>query len=110
MNTIVFVILVLATWRISHLLAKEHGPHEILSTLRYCLGVRCEGEPPYAEYGKNVISKMIICVWCNSIWIGLFFTVLYVIWHPIWMIALPFALSAGAVMVDKFVTKETLNG
>jgi len=110
MDIVVFLTLVFATWRIAHLLAEENGPAEIFATLRYWLGVRYTPEPPYTKYGRNMFSKAIICKWCSSVWIGLFWTILYTIWPPLWFIALPFALSAGAIMVDEVLAMKDTNG
>lgn len=110
MDIVILITLILATWRVSNLLAREEGPLSILATLRYALGVRYAPEPPYEIYGKTVFSKAIICVYCNSVWVGIVFSVLYVIWHPLWFIALPFALSAGAIMVDEILAIKDKNG
>lgn len=110
MDIVILITLVLATWRVSNLLAREEGPLSILATLRYALGVRCTPEPPYGMYGKTVFAKAIICIYCNSVWVGTIFSVLYVIWHPLWFIALPFALSAGAIITDEILAMKENNG
>jgi hypothetical protein len=108
MQIIIFLTFILATWRVAHLLAHEDGPLAILVTLRYGLGVRYTPAPPYEKYGTSIWSKAIICVWCNSVWIGLIYTIMYIIWQPLWLIALPFALSAGAIFLEEVCgLKET---
>jgi hypothetical protein len=96
------LILILATWRISSLLATEPGPWDVFGKLRTLVGVVYDvnGE----AHGTNVVGKAIICVWCNSLYIG-------AAWAPAWwlaptaatLVALPFALSAGAVIVNEVV-------
>jgi hypothetical protein len=95
------LILILATWRISSLLATEPGPWDVFGKLRTLVGVRYDGGSPY---GTNVVGKAIVCVWCNSLYIG-------AAWALFWWLAptaatlaaMPFALSAGAVIVNEIV-------
>lgn len=96
------LILALATWRIASLLAVEHGPWDVLGQLRKLLGVRYDDVG--APYGTNEVSKAMICVWCSSPWIGAAWMVFY--WtrsdYAFWA-ALPFALSAGAVLIQEVI-------
>jgi hypothetical protein len=90
-NILVFIILLMATWRISSLLTdpnNEEGPFGILARFRDA-----------ARRFTNAVE----CPWCMSIWVGLGFTFLY--WYlpgVIFWVALPFALSAGAIAWDKY--------
>ena len=69
-----FVVLALAVWRLSSLLAREGGLFDIFTKLRYFVGVRFnEKSEPVAT---NSISEGVLCIWCNSIWIGLFASLL----------------------------------
>jgi Protein of unknown function (DUF1360) len=52
-----FVLAVLATWRISHLLVSEDGPWEILTRLRQWLGA-------------SAIGRLMDCFGCASIWVA----------------------------------------
>jgi hypothetical protein len=52
-----FVLAVLATWRLSHLLASEDGPWEILARVRRWLG-------------DSVFGRMMDCFGCVSIWVA----------------------------------------
>jgi len=56
-------------WRLSSLLVREDGPFDILAKFRKLAGVY------YDEFsrpqGKNVFAKMLTCVWCTSLWVGL---------------------------------------
>lgn len=98
-NFLHLVILSLSTWRISSLVAQEHGPFDVFGRLRDKLGVvyDLEGTPA----GTNEVSRAIICVWCNSLWIGLAWYVMYYL-DPVATItvAMPFALSALAVLIE----------
>ena len=97
-----YLILALATWRISSLLANEAGPYDIFERSRKCAGTY------YDEYsnpqGKNELAKMLICLWCNSIWIGLVLAVGY--WllgdFVVWL-SLPLALSTITILIDEWM-------
>jgi hypothetical protein len=97
-----YLILALATWRLSSLITYESGPFEIFDKFRVVIGVK-QGE--YGSYGENELAKGVACLWCNSVWIGVMWAVFFALsdWS-IW-IALPFALSGGAILIEKL--KET---
>lgn len=95
-------VLILATWRLSSLLAQEAGPADVFARLRARLGVWYDeaGDPD----GATVLAKGIPCVWCNSVWIGVVLAVAY--WlapDVVFWLALPLALSAGAIVVHEVV-------
>jgi len=52
-----FVLSVLATWRISHLLVSEDGPWEIVARLRQWLGA-------------SAMGRLMDCFGCVSIWVA----------------------------------------
>lgn len=97
------IILTLATWCISSLLVNEDGPFDMFSWLRFWLGVR------YTErneaYGTNMVSEILTCLLCTSVWVGIILTIGYVI-VPVYItwFCLPFALSAGAIIANEGVT------
>lgn len=91
-------ILILATWRLASMLAGEDGPYNVLAKIRYLAGVRYDEHS--LPYGKNEVGKMVLCVWCNSVWIGGLWTVVYYFWSGCVWLALPLALSAGAIWLD----------
>lgn len=100
MNIPTLLILALATWRLSSLLACEEGPADILAKLRLRLGVKFDKESK--PYGTNSLSKGVLCPWCSSIWFGAAWALLWCAWPQAWLLALPLALSAGAIMVEKY--------
>lgn len=92
------VILALATWRMSSLLANENGPGDSIERFRLCLGVE------YNEESERVattgIASEVLCQWCNSLWIGLAWTLFYRLSpEAAFFCALPFALSTGAILI-----------
>lgn len=104
-----FVILALATWRVAHLLVDETGPFEIFDWLRAQFGIRVseEGEFYLREGSDNQIGKMLLCLQCTSMWVGLLFGVLYKLW-PIFTfnLAVVLAFSALACVIDRYVEQE----
>jgi hypothetical protein len=85
-----FLILALATWRISSLFTSdnENGPFEILDYVRW--------------HGRK-ISGAFECLWCASMWIGIILTVTYYIVpaYTTWL-CLPFAFSAIAIAWERY--------
>ena len=97
-----YLILALATWRIASLLTYEDGPFEILERLRLMLGVK---HTDYGRYSNNELARGILCLWCNSVWVGGLFTLWYWLHHSAVWVALPFALSAVAILIDEHIGK-----
>lgn len=94
-----FVILALATWRLTSLLVWEDGPFEVFARLRHRLGVRYNESN--VAYGTNWFAKGVVCPACASVWFGFGWAIAYVLWEPSWLIALPLALSAGAMVFER---------
>ena len=53
-----YLVLVIVTWRVTHLISSEDGPFEIIIKLRKLLG-------------NTFLGKLMDCFYCLSIWIGL---------------------------------------
>lgn len=94
-----FVVLALATWRLTSLLVWEDGPFEVFAKLRRLLGVRYD-EMSNA-YGSNWLAKGVVCPACASVWFGFMWAVAYM--FDVWWVALPFALSAGAMALERWI-------
>ena len=97
-----YLILALATWRISSLLANEVGPCVIFERLRNFVGVYYDS---YSNrQGGTQLAQMLICVWCSSIWVGLILAAGYwllgdvVVW-----LSLPLALSTIAISFEEWL-------
>ena len=89
-----FIVKGLATWRVSHMLVKEDGPWYAFRRLRESQGWE------YDEDGNIIVypdSHVLACVWCLSVWVGLLFSRL-----PI-SVVIPFALSAVAILTEKWL-------
>lgn len=95
-----FIILGLATWRLSSLLVDEDGPFDIFARLRALLGVRYNKSND--AYSFNQVGTALTCVWCTSIWVAIMLTISYSFYSKETLIVcLPFALSAVAIAIEK---------
>jgi hypothetical protein len=52
-----FVLAALVTWRLTHLLAREDGPGDVLARLR-------------ARLGTGVLGRLMDCFYCLSLWVA----------------------------------------
>jgi len=101
----VIIIFILATWRLSCLLLYEEGPFDIFTKIRTLMGIyeELDEEGNSSRYieKKTFFTDLFSCMYCLSIWVGLSFSILYYIFPQTAIyIATPFAISAGAVLID----------
>ena len=86
-----FVVAVLATWRVTHLLADEDGPADIVVRFRKLLG-------------DSFVGRMMDCFYCLSVWIAapaaVFITRRPLEWLMNWL-----ALSGGACLLERMTSK-----
>jgi hypothetical protein len=96
-----YLILALATWRLSSLLTnpEEAGPLGLFDKLRYGVGIRYDADG--VRFGLNEVAKALLCLWCTSVWVGGAVTVSYWLAQSltVWL-CLPLALSAGAILFE----------
>jgi hypothetical protein len=78
---------VLATWRLSHLVASEDGPFDLIVGLR-------------ARAGDGMLGKLMDCPYCLSLWIAapaaLLLTTRFLEWCVAWL-----AISGGSSLLEK---------
>ena len=81
------VLAVLATWRVTHLLAAEDGPADLVARLRARLGASWPG-------------KILDCFYCLSLWVAapaaLFVSRAPLAWFLTWL-----ALSGAACLLER---------
>jgi len=101
MSLSIFFYLSLAAWRLASLVANEDGPWMIFKRFRSRAEQWCKKYKFCRELG---LYELVTCEWCNSIWIGVGLTVLY-LWvsEAILYIALPLALSTVAIIIKYVV-------
>jgi hypothetical protein len=92
----------LATWRMGSLLAKERGPLDVFLKIREISGVVHDNDYNVVIIPEKFFAQLISCVWCNSMYIGAFWALLFLFTGNMALfLALPFALSAVAVVLSK---------
>jgi hypothetical protein len=105
MTIVSFLLISLAVWRVSNMLADtdQSGPGEILDWLRAQVGVKyTEDSVPYWKPGS--FASGLMCVRCSSVWFGFIAAVCYIAnSHLTVLVALPFALSGAAILLQSFL-------
>jgi hypothetical protein len=95
------VVLSLAAWRVTALIAEEGGPYDVLERIRYLIGVRYD---EYSErYGINVIAKGLCCKRCLSVWVGFVFSLALIGKYENFLefILVSLSVSAAVIMIDE---------
>jgi hypothetical protein len=86
-----FVLAVLATWRVTHLLAAEDGPGDIVVRFRALLG-------------QSFAGRLMDCFYCLSIWIAAP-AALFVTRHWLDWIMVSLAISGAACLLERLGQK-----
>jgi hypothetical protein len=86
-----FVLAVLATWRVTHLLASEDGPADIVFRLRKRLG-------------EGWVGSLMDCFNCLSLWVAAA-AAFVVSTHPLMWVVSWLALSGGACLLERLGEK-----
>ena len=87
-------IATLATWRVSHLLAAEDGPAEIIVRLR-------------TRLGSSFFGTLMDCFGCVSLWIALPLAV-FVTRRPLELVVVWLALSGAAMLLERIGLQTTI--
>lgn len=82
-----FALGALATWRVTHLLAKEDGPADLIASLR-------------ARLGEGLLGKLMDCFACLSLWVAAP-AALYVSRKPLEGLFTWLALSGAACLLER---------
>jgi hypothetical protein len=82
-----FVLDVLATWRVTHLLASEDGPADIIVRFRALLG-------------RSIFGQLMDCFNCLSLWIAAP-AALFVSRRPLEWLLSWLAISGGACLLER---------
>jgi hypothetical protein len=96
-----FFIMGLATWRIASLISNEQGPFYIFERIRERAG-ECY-LPDGTRIATAMLGKLLQCLDCVSVHIGIFWFVVYFFVPNLWIMSIPFALSAMAIIWEKVV-------
>ena len=82
-----FVLAVLAVWRVTHLFHAEDGPFNLLARFRQ-------------RVGKNMLGDLLDCFYCLSLWMAAPFAY-YLGTKPSEQLLLWLALSGGASLLER---------
>ncbi len=88
------VLAILATWRITHLLASEDGPADLIVRLR-------------ARLGQGLAGKLMDCFQCLSLWIALLLA-FFVSRRPLELLLTWLALSGAACLLERIGQEPVL--
>lgn len=105
-----FLIMALATYRLSIMLANdwEHGPFGLLRKLREKAGV-VHTESGDAVTVPGSFADGLTCEYCNSVWVGLFIVGLYALLAladlPAGLLLSPLALSGASTILVEIVKR-----
>lgn len=108
-----FAILILACFRLMNFIIDDQndsGPFEVFDRIRYRLGWRYRDgkvvlvtKEGRLQPIRMMIAEASICKYCLSVWFGIFIAIAYLIFPTATIyLCLPFALSAGAILVKKW--------
>ena len=75
----------------------EPGPFRIFIRIRELTGITHDVDGNAEMIPDGFFSEVLSCVWCCSIWAGIFWTASYLLCGYTLYLALPFALSAVAI-------------
>ena len=93
------LILALAVFRLSNLITNEDGPGGMFASLRDW----ADSEAKIKGGAYTQFAGLIGCPWCLSVWLGVAATIAHAVAPNVtgWL-ALPFALSAAALILDRW--------
>lgn len=95
------IILSLGIWRFSALLSYERGPSDMFAGLRARMGIGHDDDGTPVSWPDTFLAGLFSCVWCLSVWIAILMAIVYWARPEIARgIMFPFALSAGAVLME----------
>lgn len=104
LSIVELVVFGLATWRLVSLLTWERGPWHIFQGIRTLAGIKHNEHGHPVAWKDGFFRELLTCVWCASLWVGAFWAATYaVLGGPAIVLALPFALSAVALVFGKYV-------
>ena len=107
MNFIILIILAFATWRFADILVEEDGPWDIVLNFRNTIAMYYDQDVDAYSPKDDMIGQLFSCVRCMSVWVGAFWLLAWFILPTtlFYIIALPFAFSGMAILIDTMVYK-----
>lgn len=95
MDALSLLVLALAVYRLSRMVAWEDGPGHVFTRLRTA------ATTDYDQEGRpaNFAGALLACPMCLSVWFGLAGAILYWVWPAATIALLPLALSGAATII-----------
>ena len=94
----IYIILGLATWRVSHMFVYEEGPFKLFVRIRELFGIKHDSDNIPIAWPDNCV---LTCVWCFSVWVAF---ILYFL--PI-QISIILAVSAMACFLEELYNGQS---
>ncbi|MBC7896928.1 MAG: DUF1360 domain-containing protein [Cytophagaceae bacterium] len=91
-----FLLITLATWRLTHLLVEEDGPWDLVVKLRKALG-------------DSVAGRAMDCFYCLSLWISAPLA-FFVTTEPVALFVVWLAASGGACLLERVTLRPKSDG
>lgn len=91
-----FLLAVLATWRVTHLITREDGPGGVFDRTRRWIGAGFWGQ-------------LMDCFFCFSLWVAVAMA-FFVAVHPAAWVMSWLALSGGACLLERWSTRASVAG
>jgi hypothetical protein len=88
-----FVVAVLATWRVAHLVAREDGPSDVIVWLR-------------TRAGNSIVGRLTDCLHCVGLWVAMPFA-WWLADTPARWLAAWLAIAGGASLAERFVERDS---
>lgn len=96
----------LAVWRVASLFVNEAGPFSIFLKIREYFGIKHYDNGLVAVIPDTFFAQLLSCVWCASLWVGIFFTLFYLYDPNLSLkIAMVFSFSTIAILIETQVKK-----
>lgn len=107
MDFLTLAVLALATWRISVMLVREAGPFFVFKKIRELTGIAHDPDGNVLKVPDTFFAGLLSCVWCTSVWVGALWTLEWYLSNGImFWVAVPFSLSAGAIVFDRLFDRS----
>lgn len=106
MTGVELLVLGAATWRISSLIVNERGPLDVFIKVREAIGITHDEDGIPTVYPDGFFGGLLSCVWCFSVWVGIGWTLFYLLDPSVacWL-ALPFCLSGMAIVMEGCINR-----
>ncbi len=88
MTPLDFLLILLATWRVTYMVVYEAGPFNVFMRLRE----------------RTTLGGLLSCAYCASVWAGAGMLALYM--TTLWPVVVALAASGGAIMLASYTGAE----